>query len=300
MLCITKHTQETNHSHHTQIQTHPPQGKKFSGTPAYMAFRAQRNLIIIQTLTMKHTHSFEKSTGFLSIAGGIIALASLYLTAAGFNYNTAVFDNPRLLLGATNLNVTLLKWSMIADMFGYYLLLVPVVFYFQQYLKTRTSWSYMVSWCGSSYALAGAIGAAILSITWPAAITEYPIATKAEQVIIGRNFDLAGQIVYGGIWNTLEMFFAGTFWIGLGFTIKKESQVFGWVTIVLGAACLLDGIGNITGLTSIAALGLNIYLLLSVAWQIWAGWRLLKGAAITSNRRIKAEIPFLSTLAPAS
>jgi hypothetical protein len=249
---------------------------------------------------MNHTHDFQKTTGILSIIGGITALASILLTVAGSNFNTEVFDNPRLLLGATNLNVSLLKWSMIADMFGYYLLLVPVVFYYQDYLKTKTSWSYLISWCGSSYALAGAIGAAILAIVWPAAIVEYPIATHAQQEIILRNFDLTGQIVYQGIWNTLEMFLAGIFWLGLGLVIKKESPAFGWVTIVLGAACMLDGLGNITGMSSVASIGLNIYLLLSIGWQIWAGFQLLKGSVRSQLKVEKAGIPLLPKMVPAS
>jgi hypothetical protein len=249
---------------------------------------------------MNNSHHFQKTTGILSIAGGIIAFASLYLTAAGSNFNTEVFENPRLLLGATNLKVSLLRWSMIADMFGYYLLLVPVVFYFQEYLKTKTSWSYLISWCGSSYAITGAIGAAILAVVWPSAIVEYPIATHAQQEIILRNFDFAGQIVYQGIWNTLEMFVAGIFWLGLGFVIKKDSPVFGWTTVVLGAACLADGVGNITGIPSVAAIGLNIYLLLSIAWQFWAGLTLLNRPVHSTIKVEKAEIPLLTKMIPAS
>jgi hypothetical protein len=189
---------------------------------------------------------------------------------------------------------------MIADMFGYYLMLVPVVFYYQQYLKTKTSWSYLISWCGSSYALTGAIVACILAIVWPAAIVEYPIATHAQQEIILRNFDFAGQIVYQGIWNTLEMFLAAIFWMGLGLVARKESLSFGWITIVLGVACLLNGLGNITGMSAVAAIGLNIYLLLSIAWQFWVGWKLLNGPFRSKLKIEKADIPLLPKMVPAS
>ena len=224
---------------------------------------------------MNHTHRYELRVARLSVLAGIISIASIFLMAAAANFNTAAFTDPQLLLGMTTADSQMLKWSMIADMLGFYLLLLPALFYFHQYLKTRTPWSYLVTWCGSAYILIGAIGAAILSVVWPANIVEYPIATAAQQEAIGRSFDLASQIVYSGMWNTLEVLLAGAWWLGIGVVLKKEQPAFGLITITLGLASVVDGIGNMTGIAPMAELGLNIYLIVGMIWPVWFGAYLL-------------------------
>jgi hypothetical protein len=243
---------------------------------------------------MSNTHNYQLRVAQVSITAGIFALASIFFTAAGADFNTGVFTNPRLLLGMTTVNVQYLKWSMILDMFGFYLLLLPALFYFHQYLQARTAWSFLLSWCGSACILIGAMGAGILSVVLPAYITEYQIATAVQQEIIMRNFDLANQIVYGGMWNTVEVVLAGTWWVGLGIVLKKDQPVFGTVTIVSGAASLLDGFGNMAGLKPLAEIGLNMYLVLGIAWPIWFGIQLIVRSNLNySKQRIKKETPEL-------
>ena len=222
-----------------------------------------------------NTHKFTKQVAIISVLAGTIALTSIYLIAAGTGFNMAVFENPSELLGMTTAHAGLLKASMIADMFGYYLLLLPALIYFQRYLESRTAWSYLISWCGSAYILVGAIGAAILSVTWPVNIVEYPIATLAEQEIIKRNFELLNQLVYGGLWNTLEVVLAAAWWLGIGIAVKKDRPAFGILSIVLAISSLIDGVGNMLGLPAIAAIGLNLYLVLGIAWPVWFGVNLL-------------------------
>ena len=218
-----------------------------------------------------NTPSYQKTAGILSITGGLTAIVGIYLFNGAANFDTTVFKNPRILLGRTDLDATLLKWSMIANMFGYYLLMLPAVFNFHQYLKTKTAWNWLLGWSGATYVFMGAAGAAILSVVWQASIIEYPVATAAQQEIILRHFQLSGQLFYGGIWNTLEMVLAGIFWLGLGLVVKEESPSFGWTTIILGCAYLLSGVGNITAGNVMSDTGINVFLLLPVAWQIWAG-----------------------------
>lgn len=230
-----------------------------------------------------NTRKFNLRVGQISIVAGLLAVASLVFTVAGAAYNAEVFSNPKLLLGMTDANVQLLKWSMIFDMLGFYLLLLPALFYFHQYLRNRTAWSYLLSWCGSAYILIGAIGAGILAVVFPAYITEYPIATTAQQEIIMRNFDLANHIVYDGMWNTVEVLLAGVWWTGLGIALRKEQRNFGAVTIVLGAASLADGIGNIAGIPVLAEVGLNVYLVLGIIWPVWLGVQL-----VSKNRKVRS------------
>ncbi|MEI9912610.1 MAG: hypothetical protein WDO71_24985 [Bacteroidota bacterium] len=52
---------------------------------------------------------------------------------------------------------------MIFDMFGYYLLLLPVIYLLHDWLKNQSAWSRLITFNGLAYVLTGAIGACHLS-----------------------------------------------------------------------------------------------------------------------------------------
>ena len=104
-----------------------------------------------------------------------------------------------------------------------------------------------------------------------------------------RNFDLANHVVYGGMWNTVEVLLAGIWWMGLGLELRKEQRNFGAATVILGTASLADGIGNIAGIPALAEIGLNIYLLLGIIWPVWLGVQLISKNTKTSHITIAAN-----------
>jgi hypothetical protein len=95
---------------------------------------------------------------------------------------------------------------------------------------------------------------------------------------------------YGGLWNRLEVLLAGIWWLGIGLATRKERPAFGNTSMILGAASLLDRIGNILGIGPVAETGLSIYLYLAPVWALWFGVSLLR-----STPRI-ADAPTAATL----
>lgn len=73
------------------------------------------------------------------------------------------FSNPLALLSSGAAAAQTLRWSMVLDIFGYYLLLVPAIVFLWLQLKSKGAHISGFAISGLLYVLAGAGGAAILA-----------------------------------------------------------------------------------------------------------------------------------------
>ena len=221
--------------------------------------------------------NYQRTTGIITLLSGLLALACMLAGLIGVNYNFDAFSDPLLILTTPGVNVDAARWSMVLDMFGYYLLLLPVIFLVNDWIKNKTAWNKLVTFNGMAYVLTGAIGASILAVVWPYIITAYPGATPALQEILKANFKFVNDMVYGGMWNLLEMLFAGTWWLWVGIILYQNKFSFmGVLTISTGIFCLADAVSGIFQLAWLHELAVNIYLLLAIVWAIVTGIFLLK------------------------
>ena len=120
------------------------------------------------------------TVAWLTIASGIVALVSYFLVAGGVNFNFEVFSNPIVIFDLDNVHIDLLKWSMITDIFGYYVLLLPLLFYLHRWLQVKSEWANVISFSGLAYILLGSAGAAILAIIWPLCLHRFSQVSSAE------------------------------------------------------------------------------------------------------------------------
>jgi hypothetical protein len=220
---------------------------------------------------MRHPSNYPITVAGITVISGLLALLCLVLlTLALADYPEAI-SNPALMLDVPNVNVALLRAAMLADIAGYYLLLLPLIYYLRPYLRERTAWSDVITGCGTAYALSGAIGAAIMAEVVTRLYSEYYLAPPSEQEPIRVVFRAVTYLVYGGLWNLLGSLFSGTWWLLTGFALLATHRVLGRVTVVLGAFTLLDALGNIAGIAWLAEIGLNVYLIMAPVWAIWMG-----------------------------
>lgn len=216
--------------------------------------------------------SKHKITGIITVLSGILALICLLLAAAGVNYHMEVFSEPSLILTIPGVNAQASKWSMIADMFGYYLLLLPVIYYLHEWMRDKTAWSSLITFCGLAYVITGAIGASILAVVYPYAINAYAAALPGVQPLIKANFELVNNMVYGGLWNLLEVLFAATWWIFTGWLLYNTGRkLTGAFTVLAGCFPLLDAIAAMAGSEPLHEVALNGYLYLAIGWAAWIG-----------------------------
>ena len=213
--------------------------------------------------------------GKLTILSGVIAFVSYFLVAAGFNFHFELFSNPSLVFETVGINTNLLRWSMNADIFGYYLLLLPLLIFLHLRMKNSFSWSPVTNLCGIAYIMIGSIGAAVLAILWPMHIdtfSNYSIQQQETSRLIFISF--TGMVVEG-MWNLLNSFFACVWFLGIGIFLRSKHKVIALLTIVVSVICFLDFLGNALALKSLAEMALNAYLVLAPIWAIVIGTRLI-------------------------
>lgn len=224
---------------------------------------------------MKTISNYKHLVGWLTISAGIAAAASLYFAAVAVDYHLEVFSDPlQVLQYAHNANTA--YWFIILDMAGYYLLLLPAIFYLYNQYKFHSPWVSLFTFCGLGYVLTGAIGTAILAAAWPYLMDQYKIVASDQQFVLQELFNTITLIVTKGLWNILEVLFAGVWWIGFGKLLLKDHKVSGILAIIAGIACLLDSIGTIADWKLVAELGVNIYLLMGIVWPVVLGIQLVR------------------------
>ncbi len=220
---------------------------------------------------MKSTAAYSKTVALLTLFSGLVALLCLVLLSIALGRHPEAISDPVQMLNVPDVNVALLRGSMLADMLGYYLLLLPIIYYLRLYLRERTSWADAITFCGTAYVLGGAIGAAIMAEVATQLYTDYYKADPGAQAQIRIVYQAIIYLVYDGLWNLLGSLLASVWWLLTGYVLTASHKVLGWITVVLGAFTALDPIGNLLGIEWLAEIGLNVYLVLAPVWAIWIG-----------------------------
>jgi hypothetical protein len=237
----------------------------------------------VATTQMAENSHYKATVGFITILSGIVGFICFYLSAAAVNFNLEYFSNPELMFIPNGVHTGILRWSLIADLFGYYLLLLPALFYIHHWLQGKTPWRNLITFCGMSYILIGSVGASVLSVTWTSFLTKFPVSTPEQQETIKLLFDTFSQMVYGGMWNLFDALTGGIWWIGIGIFICTVKRFLGWLTIILGVITLLDSFANILEIKVMAENALNLYLVLAPIWAIVLGVSILKSSFINKS-----------------
>lgn len=213
--------------------------------------------------------------GAISIAAAVLSVACLIVGAFAVDFNFDAFSNPVNAIEYSK-HYNMAYWFMILDMLGYYLLLLPLIYYLHQQYKFRTPWAGLFTFCGFAYVLIGSIGAVVLATTWPSLMQLYLKAGPNNYEGIVIVFSSITTAVTRGLWNILEALFAAVWFIGIGKLLYNESKPLGIFGIITGAATLIDAVGNIFNIGIIAETGLNVYLLASIVFVLVAGIRLVR------------------------
>ena len=221
--------------------------------------------------------SFSRMAAIAAIASLPLALGNLFAMLATVRFNLNGMTNPLVLLHAGSAAAPLWRWSMILDIFGYYLPIVPLILFLRTSFRSRgPNWIDLFALCLLAYCLIGAIGGAMLATALPTLIREYGTASSSHQISLQSVFTGYTDGIYRGLWNLLEEFLAGVGWIGFGLVLRAERRRLGGLTLALGAACLIDSFGTAVNIEAIASTGLTVYLVLAPTWACWMGIDILR------------------------
>jgi len=248
--------------------------------------------------------SFARVAAIAAIVSAPLAAGNLVAMLAAVHFDINGMTNPLALLHAGRAAAPLWRWGMVLDVFGYYLLIVPLVLLLRTSLRYRgRGWADLFSLCLLAYCLIGAIGGAVLATALPTLIQQYA-AIGAHRAALQTVFTGYTDGIYRGLWNLLEEFLAGVGWIGVGAALRPRHRRLGLVTIILGAACLVDSAGTALNIDAIASAGLTTYLVLAPVWACWLGAGLLRappaGTAAAEPWRARRAVPRGQAATPAA
>jgi hypothetical protein len=226
---------------------------------------------------MKVDQSFQRFAAITAIVSFFFAVASDVLQGIPVNFNSEFPINPFIFLSVGPDGANLLRWGLILDMLGYYLPLLPLAIFIQEWLKAKSPiWVRFYTSCGLGYILIGATGAVTLAVVQPPLINAYAQASTEQRAVLETIFGAIWNIIYGGIWNILGELLVGIWLLGVGLLLRSERRAFGIVSMIIGISALLDSLGNILGIEGVALVGLSIYIILAPIWALWLGIDLLR------------------------
>ena len=226
---------------------------------------------------MDSTRSFQRHAALAAMASAPLAYASITLSLASVGFDFDAFSKPLLLLQAGAAGASLWRWSMLLDIVGYYLLIVPLSLFLCGWLRSKSPGHAELYTLGLlGYSLVGAIGAAMMATIVPPLMLDYASADATRRQVLEITFTTASNMVYVGLWNLLEQLLGGIGWIGLGVLLRTERSALGTLSIVVGCCALLDFAGTVLQNETLGMVGLNAYLVLAPAWAFLLGVSLLR------------------------
>lgn len=225
---------------------------------------------------MKGDKKFQHIAAWLAILALPLAYANVGLALLAIDFDLTAFADTthgfQLAAGHPS-GVELMRWSMITDLLGFYLLLVPLALVLWDWLKKYSpQFTRFFTVFGLGYLFFGAMGAAILSVIAPQQVQSYAQAAGAEAQVYQAVLLAFSNAIYDGVWGTLNPLLAGVWWVGIGWLLRRERRALGWGTIVLGIFMLLRDIK----FGPIELIGLAVYFVLAPIWAAWLGVALLR------------------------
>jgi hypothetical protein len=219
---------------------------------------------------MSDHQSFQRLAARITVLAAVCYLISVVLLLAVMNFSFSIEAFSGTMLSTGTRGAILLRWAMIFDVFGSYLLLTPLALHFWNWLKSRSLVHVtLYTLCGLAYILIGSMGAIVLSSVLPPLINDYVQASAPQREVLQVVFNSFLNAVFLGLWNPLEVFLLGIWLVGLGPLIQRERQGLGIVTRLLGVSALIDSAGRFLDLQMIFFLGSSGLFLLVPIWLIW-------------------------------
>jgi hypothetical protein len=192
-----------------------------------------------------------------------------FFAAFGGDVEAAIFGEPAAILDRGASAAALLRWAAILDMFYSYLLIVPLALFLHRRLRSIKPWLADIGTIGAlAYIFVGAAGAAILATVGSSLIEAYGTAAPADQAAIATAFDVLRNIVYFGLWQTLDPITAGIWVCSVGWLLLAQRPFVGRFLVVLGVGLMGLSATTMLEIHSLSTLLAGVALILLV----WLGW----------------------------
>lgn len=226
---------------------------------------------------------FVRVAGLCALLAGASSIANLWLTAvlAGFDPAHSPYLSVAVAAG-TEGGGALLRWSLVIDALGYYLMLVPLALVLHSRLSQRSpSFAQLLTVAGVGSLLLGAVGAAVLAGAWPPLVDTYRAGNPVARALAEHSYLTLSHAVYRGVWNLLVSALHGVWVLGVGVLLARAHPRLARFSLVLGVATLVDALAAVLFPGPIHDKVLFGYLMLTPFWCLGWGLRLMRENSAT-------------------
>lgn len=219
----------------------------------------------------KDESTFRRMAGISAITAALLILAASIVLSMAVDFNFDFLSAPGDLITASldEGAVSLFHWGSILELFGIFLLLIPLTLYLWFWLKPHSPrWITLFTVLGLFSIVIGVIGAAIRATLWPTMMLAYPQAAEAQRLVLDMVFKAVTDFAFEGLYP-IDLLLAGLWFLGVGLLLRAERLILGLTTAIMGIAHFAAGFGWLFQIDLLARL--ELLTLLVPLWLLWIG-----------------------------
>jgi len=222
----------------------------------------------------------RRFTAWVAIGAALLMFATIALSLGATGDDTALFFDPAKVFALPASRITLFRWWMVVDIFGFYLpFLILGGYLWRQLRETGGALVDMAALSVALYVLLGIAGASIQFAVLPALLAAHGTGDAAVRAASEASWLTTVIGSQRGLWAMEGPVLA--FWgIVTGNALRTRGMANGTVLIMAGLAYALNYIASILD-AAVASemLTISAVLLLPV-WALWFGVTLLHGNSL--------------------
>lgn len=220
-------------------------------------------------------HRSGRFQRFAAVAAILSAPFSYILTVTllqAVSFDFTVLGTPAEFIAIGSAGATIFKWTMLGDIFGQYLLLLPLVLFLWYWLSPHEPLMVtLVTIGGVLYIFFGALGVSINAAVLPDLMRQYTGAGAEQQLILETVFGAFANAIIVGAWGIFTRLVGGLYWIGIGWILQRERRRIGYFSVFVGLLALVSVVGNVLQVGPLIGVGTMGYLLGFPLWALWLG-----------------------------
>lgn len=215
---------------------------------------------------------FQRIAAITALLAVPLSYLPMVMLMRAISFDFSVLGEPARLLTLGTSGAAVLKWVMVLDLVGQYLLYFPLVLFLWYWLRPRDPpLVTLLTIGGVVYIFIGALGVSINAVVLPDLITQYADAGPEQRAVLETTFGAFANAIMVGSWGVFVRLVGGIYWVGIGIFLKHEKRYAGYFTIVVGMFALLSTVGNVLQIVPLIGVGTLGYLLGFPAWALWLG-----------------------------
>jgi hypothetical protein len=219
---------------------------------------------------------FKRIAAVSAMLAAPVQLVFMIIVFLAIDFNTEIMADQSLMIILGNQAAEMFRWGEILDIFGFYLLLIPVVLYLRHWLRSHSpNLVNLVTVFGLGSIFFGVAGAAIRYGAMTEMMHAYAGASGAEREMFAVAFKVLIDVIFSGL-GTLEVPFLGVWLLGIGLVLQRERRAFGLFTTILSIGYFGALAGGLLQIDLLIVLFTGIIVPIFPIWTIWLGiviWR---------------------------